>query len=189
MVLERPGIGLHGALRIRMPAEVQERAADGVVARDGHQLLQLLAVEQLPAKAAALADLGRAPSQGELRVGERDANPVGLMLGGIAEQLVHLGPEALLFETERAVDMGGAAAIPSGGFPSDDALVEHEDVDAGAGQPPAGAETGHSAADDDDCRTRRLGHRVPLYRDGEPDAPYVRRPYSRFRCQSRLSEP
>ena len=69
---------------------------DRIVAGYGYKLLELLSVEQLPAEAPRLSDLGPAPGQRELRFAERDADPVRLMLGGIAEQLVHLRPEALL---------------------------------------------------------------------------------------------
>src|SRR5207247_4412339 len=93
--------------------------------------------------------LGPAPRKSQLRLAQRDADAVRLVLGGIAEQLVHLRPQALLFEAEGAVDMRGASAIATGGLPADDALLEHEHVDAGAGEPPSRAEPGDAAADDD----------------------------------------
>src|SRR5207248_5899707 len=126
------------------------------------------AIERLPAEAAHLADLGPAPGQRELRLGQRDADPERLMLGGIAEQLVHLRPEPLLLETERAVDVRGAAAVASRGLPAHDALVEHEDIDAGAGEPPAGAQPGHSAAHDHHRRAALGRHGAPII--AEPDA-------------------
>src|SRR5215470_1354201 len=162
MVLESPGICLHRALRVGVAAEVQIGAADGVVAGEGYQLTELPAIEELPVEAPRLADLGPAPGQGELRVAQRDADPVRLVFGGIAEQLVHLRPETLLFETEGAVDVGGTAAVAPGGLPSHDALLEHEHVDAGAGQPPSRAEPGDAAADDDHRRAPRVRHRARL---------------------------
>ena len=162
MVLERPGVGLHRALGIGVAAEVKERAADGIVAGDRHQLLHLLAVEEIPAKAARLGDLGRAPRERKLVLGERDADAIRLMLGRVAEELVHLGPEPLLLEAEGAVDVSGAAAVPPGSFPAHDALLQHEHVDARAGEPPARAEPGDAAADDDDRGALRIGHaRLP----------------------------
>ena len=80
VILERPGIRLHRALRIGVASEVQVGATDRIVAGYGHQLLELLPVEQLPAEAPRLSDLGPAPGQRELRLAERDADPVRLML-------------------------------------------------------------------------------------------------------------
>ena len=171
-----------------MAAEVEIGAADGVVAGDGHQLLELLPIEELPAKAPRLSDLRPAPGQRELGLAQGDADPIGLVLRGIAEELVHLRPEALLLEAEGTVDVGGAAAIAAGGFPAHDALLEHEHVHARSGQPPSGAEPGDTTADDDHRRPLRLLHRRG-YRDVEPAGPYVCRPYSRFLCQRRLSDP
>src|SRR5262249_20628258 len=94
-------------------------------------------------------DLRPPPGQRELRLAERDADARGLMLGRVAEQLVHLRPEPLLLESEGAVDVRGAAAVPSGGLPAHDALLEHEHVGARAGEPPAGAQSGDATADDD----------------------------------------
>src|SRR5215470_8906719 len=150
VILKRPRIALYRALGIGVSAEVKEGAADGVVTRDGHQLLDLLAVEELPPEAPRLADLGPAPGQGELCLGERDADAIRLMFGGIAEELVHLRPEPLLLEAERAVHVRGAPAVPPRGLPAHDALLQHEHVHAGAGKPPARAEAGDAAADDHD---------------------------------------
>src|SRR5262245_47261915 len=167
VILERPGVGLYGALGIGVAAEMEERAADGVVARDGHQFLHLLPVEELPPEAPRLADLGPAPREGELVLGKRDADPIRLMLGGIAEELVHLRPEPLLLETEWAVHMRGATAVPPRGLPAHDALLEDEHVHARAGEPPAGAEPGDAAADDDDRGALWICHaRLPRDRAG-----------------------
>ena len=54
MILQRPGIGLAGALRIGMAAVVEQQPADGIVADQRHQLLQRLAVEALAGEALAL---------------------------------------------------------------------------------------------------------------------------------------
>src|SRR5207302_7362106 len=140
VVLQRPRVRLHRALRVGVAAEVQIGAADRVVAHGRYQLLELPSVQPLPAKPARLADLGPAPGQRQLRLAERDADAIRLILGRIAEQLVHLRPEPLLLETEGAVDVRGAAAVAARCLPPDDPLLEHEHVDAGAGQPPAGAE-------------------------------------------------
>src|SRR5262249_38446337 len=111
-----------------------------------------------PAEPAHLADLGPAPRERQLRLAERDADAVGLVLGRVAEQLVHLRPEALLLEAEGAVHVGGAAPVAAGGLPTDDPLLEHEHVDPGAGQPPAGAEPRDAPAHDHDRRAVRPGH-------------------------------
>ena len=94
-----------------MPSEVEIGPADGIVADDGHQLLELLAIEQLPLEAACLAYLGPAPRQRELRLAQRHADPVRLVLGRVSEQVVHLRPEALLFEAEGTVDVSGAPPL------------------------------------------------------------------------------
>ena len=145
-----------------MPAEVEIGAADGIVTDDGHQLLELTAIEKLPLEAARLADLGPAPRQRELRLAQGHADPVRLVLRRVAEQLVHLRPEALLFETEGAVDVSGAPAVAPGSLPSHDVLLEDENVDTGASEPPSRAETGDAAADDDDGRPFSLFHVVRL---------------------------
>jgi len=67
VVLQRPGVGLNGPLRIGVAAEVQVEAAYRVVADDGHQLPELLRVQRLRPEAALGGDL-RAPAvEGELR--------------------------------------------------------------------------------------------------------------------------
>ena len=145
-----------------MPAEVEIGAADGIVTDDGHQLLELTAIEKLPLEAARLADLGPAPRQRELRLAQGHADPVRLVLRRVPEQLVHLRPEALLFEAEGTVDVSGAPAVTSGSLPPHDVLLEDENVDAGASEPPSRAETGDAAADDDDGRPFSLFHVVRL---------------------------
>ncbi len=57
----------------------------------------------------------------QLRLAERHPDAVGLVLGRVAEQLVHLRPEPLLLETEGAVDVRGAAAVAARRLPADDA--------------------------------------------------------------------
>src|SRR5262249_60645917 len=92
VILERPGIGLYRALGIGVSAEVKERAADGVVTCDGHQLLHLLPVEKLPPETPRLADLRPAPGQGELRLGAREAHAIRLMPSGGAGGRGHPAP-------------------------------------------------------------------------------------------------
>ena len=93
---------------------------------------------------------GAAVGIGPLVFVHADADAAGAEFGGVAEQFVHLGPEALFFGEEGAEAVGAAAAVAAGGLPGDDALVDDEHVDAGAGEPPGGAEAGGAAADDDD---------------------------------------
>src|SRR5205807_9319642 len=141
VILQRPRIRLHRALRVGVATEAQIRPADRVVPHDRHQLLELTAIQQLPPEAAALADLGPSPRERQLRLAQRHADALWLVLGEIAEQLVHLRPEPLLLEAEGTVDVSGAAAVAARRFPADDPLLEHEHVDAGAGEPPARAES------------------------------------------------
>src|SRR5205823_8116254 len=115
VVGKRPRVGLHGALRVGVAAEVQIRAADRLVADDRHQLLELTTIERLPAKAARLADLRPAPRERQLRLAQRDADPMRLVFGGIAEQPVHLRPQALLLESEGAPDVRRPPAVATRG--------------------------------------------------------------------------
>src|SRR5262249_37973782 len=128
------------------------RAADRVVADDRHQLLQLATVEQLPPEAARLADLRPAPRERPLRLAERDPDAIRLVLRGISQELVHLRPEPLLLQAERAIDVGGAAAVAPRRLPAHDVLLEDQHVDAGAREPPAGAEPSDAATHDHHCR-------------------------------------
>ncbi len=153
VILKGPGVRLHRALRIGVAAEVQVGAPDRVVADDRHQLLELTAVEQLPPEAARLADLGPAPRERPLRLAEGDADPVRLILRRIAEQLVHLRPEPLFLEPEGAIDVRRAAAVAPGRLPAHDVLLEDEHVDAGAREPPSGAQPADAAAHDHDRRS------------------------------------
>src|SRR5713101_2277609 len=162
VILQRPGIRLNRALRIGMATEVEVGPPDGIVADDGYQLLELPAIEKLPLEAARLTDLGPAPRQRELRLAQGHADPVRLVLRRVAEQIVHLRPEALLFEAEGTVDVSGAPAVASGGLPAHDVLLEDEDVDAGTGKPPSRTEAGDATADDDDRRPFPLLHVVRL---------------------------
>src|SRR5262249_55553882 len=92
-----------------------------------------------------------------LRLVEGDADALPLVFGRVPEQLLHLRPELLLLHEERAVGVGASATIPARGLPADDALVEHQHVDAIARQPPAGAEARDAAANDDDRCARDAG--------------------------------
>src|SRR5882672_10509330 len=91
VVRQRRRVRLYGARRVGVTAEVQVRATDRVVAHDRHQLLELPAIQQLPAEPARLPDLRPSPRERQLRLAERDADTVRLVFRGIPEQLVHLG--------------------------------------------------------------------------------------------------
>src|SRR5262249_23014542 len=125
---------------------------------DGDQLAELLGVERLRPEPALGGDLGVPPIQGELALGQRHLDPVRRVLGRVAEERVHLGPEALLLETEGAVDVGAAAAVPPARLPPDEATLEDEDVHARALEPPGRAEPGHPAADHDHAGSVAPGH-------------------------------
>jgi hypothetical protein len=161
-VLERPGIGLDRPLGIGVPAVVGVGPAQRVIPDDRHQLLQLLRGQEVGPEATLGGDLPGPSEEGELVLVERHPDPVGLVLGGVPEQLVHLRPEPLLLEPEGAVDVGRATAVASGGLPAHDALLEHEDVDAGAREPPASAQASHAATDDDHCRAPGCRHGGPI---------------------------
>src|SRR5256885_1753310 len=131
VILQRPGIGLDGALRIGMAAEMHEIAADRIVADQRDKAGERGAVKRLGAKAVMRRIGGGAAIRSELRLVEGDADAAWPELGGIAEQLVHLRPEPLLLDEERAEMMGGAAAVAPRRLPADDALVDHQHVGTG----------------------------------------------------------
>ncbi len=126
------------------------RCGDRVIADQRNERLELRPVEYIRGETLARRIGDGASMERELFIGERHPDAAALIFGRIAEQLVHLRPQALLLDEERAEMMAGAAAVAPRCLPADDALVEDEHVDAGARQPPSGAEPGHTAADDDD---------------------------------------
>src|SRR5262249_43960127 len=108
----------------------------------------------LPPEAAPLADLRPAPRKRPLRLAERDPDAIRLVLRGIAQELVHLRPEPLLLEAERAIDVRGAAAVAPRRLPAHDVFLEDQHVDARAREPPAGGEPADAATHDHDrCAT------------------------------------
>ena len=154
MILQRPGVGLNGAMWIGMPAKMVEVPAIGRLRRVRHELADLLGIEHLGAKALMLPVLERAPVELELPLIECDADTVRLKLRRVAQQRIELRPESLLLEKQWAVVMRAAAAIAAGGAPTDDPRLENQHIDTLAREPPSGAETGHPAADHDHCRAR-----------------------------------
>ncbi len=139
-VLQRPGIGLHRPLRIGVAAKAQMNAAGSIVAGQRHELAYALRVEIVDLIAQSPAHLGHALVVAQMLVGGGEDHPLAAIFGGIAEQLVHQRPQALFLVEQRAVIVRGAAAVAARGLPADHALVEHQDVDPGARQPPGGAE-------------------------------------------------
>jgi hypothetical protein len=128
-------------------AVVQVHAAEVGLARHRDQLAHLARIE-IAHRIAEPAALGRhALVGGEVAFGESEDHPLAPVFGGIAEQLIHQRPQALFFVEQRAVVVRGAAAIAARGLPADHPLVEHQDIDAGARQPPGRAEPRHPAAD------------------------------------------
>ena len=117
-----------------------------------------LGVERLGPEPLLGRDPGVRPVERELILRQRHLDPVRRVLRGVPEERVHLGPEPLLLDAERAVDVGRAAAVPPRGLPPDDARLEDEDVDPRAGEPPGGAEPGDAAADDHDAGAAELRH-------------------------------
>ena len=91
-----------------------------------------------------------------LPFGHRNQDAAFLVLGRIAKQFVHLRPKALLFVKQWARIMRCTAAITSGGFPTDDELVEYCDLDPRTREPPARTQARNAAADDDNFRTAHV---------------------------------
>ena len=156
LVLQRPGVGLHGALRIGLAAKMIMDRTDHVIPGKRHQLARLLRVEHLVVVAHASADIAVVLVLGELRLGQRHDDALAPVFGRVAEQLVHLRPEPLLLGEQRALVMRRSAAVTARRLPADDSLVEHDDVDPRSRQPPSGAKPRDPRADHDDRRT--LGH-------------------------------
>ena len=132
-VLDGPGIGLHRALRIGVAAEVGHHPARGCFTDPGHQLAQGLIVQDLNLK--ALGDRERRCAMVGFQLGrrERNADALTLIFRGIAEQIVHHRPEALLLAEQRTRGVRRTAAVPAGCFPAHDALLDDRHADAVAG--------------------------------------------------------
>ena len=148
-ILQRPGIGLHGALRVRVTAEMEVLRAERVVADQRRVAAERRGVELLRAVLRAHGRGQRGDAAVALLVELRKIHDdaFAAVFGGIAEQLVHLRPEALLLAEQRALVMGAAAAVAARRLPAHDAALEHGDVVAGAGEPPGGGQAGDAAAD------------------------------------------
>ena len=101
-----------------MPAEMVEVAAEDIVSGEGHELPKLPGIQHIGTETLLGTVVERAPVELELPLIERDADPIGLEFGRIAEQLVHEGPQALLFPEERTVMMRAAAAVASRSAPA-----------------------------------------------------------------------
>ncbi len=148
-VLQRPGIGLDRALRIGLTAIAQVDAASDIVPRQRHALAHLPWIEVVDLITQAAADLGHAPVVLQVIVCGGEDHPLAAVFGGVAQQFFHLRPQALLLMEQRAVIVRGAAAVAPGRLPADDALVQHQDFDARARQPPGGGKPGDPGPDHD----------------------------------------
>ena len=104
-IAQCPRVGLKRAMRVRVAAEMVIVAAEDIVSGERHELPNLLGIQHIGVEALMGAVVERAPVKLELPLIERDANPIRLELGRITEQLVHQGPQALLFAKERTVMM------------------------------------------------------------------------------------
>ncbi|MCY1175766.1 hypothetical protein D9M73_160180 [compost metagenome] len=91
-ILQRPGIGLHGALRIGMAAKAQMNAAKAALVGQRHHVLRLLAVQIIDAVAHRAAHPpDRAVMVEQVRI-TLDDDAFALIFGRVAEQIVHLRP-------------------------------------------------------------------------------------------------
>src|SRR5579883_170436 len=149
-ITQRPCISLQRAMRIRMSAEMMEIAAEDILPRERHELPHLLRIQHIGTEPLPGCVLERMPVERELPLIERNSDPIRLELGRVAEQLVHQGPQALLFPEERTVMMRATAAVAPRCAPARGSRLDHEGVDTLASEPPAGAQSGDSTADDDD---------------------------------------
>ncbi len=113
MILQRPGIGLRAALWVGVTAPMHEIATNRVVADQRDERLELGTIQRIRREALARRIGDRASMVQELPLGKRHPHAAALIFGGIAEQLVHLRPQALLLDEERAEMVAGAAAVSS----------------------------------------------------------------------------
>ncbi len=85
MILQRPGIGLDGALRVGVAAEMQEIAADRVVADQRYQRLERGRIEHL-SREAVVRRIGDRPAvMRELLIVERHPHTAAPIFRRITE--------------------------------------------------------------------------------------------------------
>src|SRR6185437_8288970 len=153
-VAECPGIGLKRAMGIRVSAEMMKIAAEDVVSRERYEVAHLPGIQHIGVEPLPRTVVEGLPVEQELMLIERNADPLGPEFRRVAEQLVHQRPQALLLPEERTMVMRATAPVASRGSPARGARLDDQSVDAIACKPPSGAESGNTAADDDDCGTR-----------------------------------
>ncbi len=148
-ILQRPGIGLHGPLRIGVAAEPVMHTAETFIPGKRHGVLHLLYVEKIDRVTQTMVPFGHETILLPLALGHGNDDAFAAMFGRIAEKFVHLRPQPVLFIKQRALVMRGTAAVATRCFPSDNAFIEHSHFHARPCEPPACAEPGHAATDDD----------------------------------------
>ena len=110
-VLQRPGIGLHRALRIGVAAELHVNAAEIGLADQGRHFAHLLRIQVIGGVTQGVKIGGHIVVVGQLGLGEGRDHPLAAVFGGIAEEVVHHRPKPLLLRIEGTVGMGCAAAV------------------------------------------------------------------------------
>ena len=138
VILQGPGVCLHRALRIGVAAEMMQIPARDVLACQRHQLADLSRVKLFRHKTLPHRVLPRIAVALHLFCVHRDANALAAELGRVAKQLIHHRPQALLLAKERTEWMCASATVASRRLPADDSLVDHQDIDALASEPPSG---------------------------------------------------
>ena len=95
-----------------------------------------------------------------------DLHPPLDELRWIAQQIVKLGPQLYLPVRHAAeiwiAPVADLAAVPARRLPPDNALLQNDDIDTRAGQPPCRAEAGYTAAHDHYIRTVYLHPSSPF---------------------------
>ena len=129
-VLQGPCISLYAALRVGVSAKFIMYTAKTVVARERHGFLDLFDVKHFDGMAKPVVTFGNEAILLPLPLGHGNKDASLLMLGRIAQQLVHLRPHPLFFVKQGAGVMRCTTAIASRCLPANDELVEHGDLDS-----------------------------------------------------------
>ena len=132
--------------------------ARNIVACQRHQVADLPCIKLLGHETLPHRVLPRVAVALHLFLVHRDANALAAELRRIAKQLVHHRPQALLLAKQRTERVRASAAVASRCLPADDSLVDHQDIDALAREPPSRGQAGCAAADNHHGRTVRLTH-------------------------------
>src|SRR5262245_33275953 len=110
-ILHRPRVALDCSLRVGVPAEVIEVAADDIVPDKRYELADLLCVESVRLEALA-PGIGQCPGvERDLLLGTGKPDAVRRKLCRVAEEVVHERPQPLFLQKQRRMGMRAATAI------------------------------------------------------------------------------